>query len=527
MLESTNNIEEVQMYKYIIVDDEAPIQMGIKKRLNDISLELEFCGFAYNGSEALALISETNPDIIITDMNMPMMDGGALLSELTSKYTDKQIIVISGYKDFEYLHIAIQSGVVDYILKPFSKKDLLCAVKKAIQKLNDGSASSSKPSEEDLNYYNDLKLIKSIIYNKPSIEPALNSNKLLHLNSSNRLIMMTIHSENIIPEYLIKQFLKENEFGNYVLFLQHELNPNINFFLIFIPKNSLINYKQFARQIADSLTEQYNSNNPLIFGISNMHNNIMELHNAFEETVKAINTRKSSDNFNIYTYNPQYSFTNNIKWDKQPAFLFRLETGDYDNVKNLLNELFYFLEVNNLSIGEIKYFLINLFEKSRIILNRYFNNIHTVSASYSTQMVYFTMFTFDELKKYYMQFFSNIAKVLNEQNIYSDKTDIIEQMKTYINKNYMNNISIELLSDLFYINKSYCSSLFKEKTGQNFVDYLNSIRIEQAKELLKNTDKKISRIAIESGYNNNKYFYRIFKKITGITPNEYRNKLLY
>lgn len=513
------------MYKYIIVDDEQPIQRGIKKKLESLDSVIEFVGYAFNGNEALELIESENPDIIITDMNMPILGGKQLLSILSNKYSDKQIIVISGYKDFDYLHNAIKAGVIDYILKPFGKEDIINAVNKAIKKLEKANpVQADKNDSEEYNYNNDIRIIRNIIYNLPIEQPIMHSNKLFHINSANSLMLITIHSSEKLPEKFIRSFIKRNEFGNYVLFLQHESNPNINFFIIFIPDNSPINYQRFSLQIINSLKENYETSaNKLIFGISNIHNNIKELHMAFEETVDAMNCRKLSDYESIYRYPHKINSATPISWDKESEFFFRLETGNKQTINELMDELFDYIENSDFNLFQIKYFFINMFEKSREIMMQYFKNVHSISLSHSTQVVFYTMFTMKEFKEYYVQFFNNMTDALENHNIYSNEEDIVDRMKLYIKKNFKNNISIELLSNLFYINRSYCSSIFKERTGQKFVDYLNNVRIENAKTLLKKTDKKISNIAKESGYSNVKYFYRVFKKTTNVTPETYRN----
>ena len=114
----------------------------------------------------------------------------------------------------------------------------------------------------------------------------------------------------------------------------------------------------------------------------------------------------------------------------------------------------------------------------------------------------------------------------NQANpIYStDKTSdaIVQNMQQYIKHNYNYNISLESVADLFFLNKNYASTLFKAKSGVKFIDYLTHIRVEKAKELLSNSTLKIPQIAVNVGYSNTKYFYRVFKKLTGYTPEEYR-----
>ncbi|HIV14099.1 MAG TPA: helix-turn-helix transcriptional regulator, partial [Candidatus Pullilachnospira stercoravium] len=134
-----------------------------------------------------------------------------------------------------------------------------------------------------------------------------------------------------------------------------------------------------------------------------------------------------------------------------------------------------------------------------------------------------TLFTLKDVENYYLQFYLNIAHMLQPHSIYNTG-ELIDQIRTYMQKNYQKNITQDFLASLFFLNRSYLSQLFRRKTGQKFIDYLNEIRIEKAKEQLISTDRKMYQIARFVGYDNVKYFFRIFKKKTGISPEQFREQ---
>lgn len=137
------------------------------------------------------------------------------------------------------------------------------------------------------------------------------------------------------------------------------------------------------------------------------------------------------------------------------------------------------------------------------------------------QAIVNTLFTIEDIKKYYEQFFLNVTNMLRDKSVYTTN-ELIDRILIYIQRNYQRNLTEEFIASLFYLNRSYLSQLFRQKTGEKFIDYLNDIRIDKAKELLVSTDRKMYQIAKSAGYNNTKYFFRIFKKKTGITPEQYR-----
>ena len=141
----------------------------------------------------------------------------------------------------------------------------------------------------------------------------------------------------------------------------------------------------------------------------------------------------------------------------------------------------------------------------------------------SIQNILDTLFSFEELETYYLQFYQNVTENLAKENIYSD-ADIVNNVRTYIDRYYQKNITVELAASLFHVNRSYLSHIFKKRAGTSFIDYLNEVRIVHAKELLTKTDKKMYQIAALAGYNNVRYFFKAFKKAEGITPEQYRKQ---
>ena len=139
------------------------------------------------------------------------------------------------------------------------------------------------------------------------------------------------------------------------------------------------------------------------------------------------------------------------------------------------------------------------------------------------QAIVNTLFSFEEVKTYYRQFFLNITSLLRKQSVYNTG-ELIDQIQFYINRNYQKNITQEFIASLFYLNRSYLSQLFNKQTNKKFIDYLNEVRINKAKELLLHSDRKMYQIAKSVGYDNTKYFFRIFKKKTGFSPEQFRNQ---
>ncbi len=517
------------MYTYLLIDDEELTRKGTQKKLEPLSHLIQCIGEAENGEEALVKIDALNPNLVIMDMNMPIMDGTQLLPIITEKYPSKQVIIISSYKDYEYMHQAIKANAVDYILKPFGKEDIQNSVMRAIARIENQSSMqqqiiSSESQKEAVEFEYDTQLLNNMLMGYHSSSSKLISNRLSYINDTHEFILITLHSSDPLNEKDMQDFLEENRFGDLAVYLQNENSPHLGFLIFFISEGSALNAPSFCKQIVRNLIDRYDGILcTLNFGISAQHADISELHRAFLETVSALNTRCVGENFKHYFFTEETPERIMLIWPRREEFLFRLESGLSEEVHDLILELFQFLRETAAPLSDIKHYCFQLSFLTQNIVAQYVEQVKSHSSTLSMQNMLNTMFTIGELQKYYLQFFGNITEIFKECNIYSN-SDVIVNVKTYVQKNYDKDLNLEFLSSLFYLNRSYLSHLFKEKTGQNFVDYLNDIRIEKAKELLNETDKKMYSIAKAVGYDNIKYFFRVFKRKTGITPEQYRKQ---
>jgi two-component system response regulator YesN len=180
------------MYKYVIIDDEKLIRQGTVKKLSELKDIASCAGEAGNGKDGIELIEEIRPDIVILDMQMPVMDGTQLLAYLAERYPDTPLIVISGYKDFDYVKHAIDAQAVDYILKPFSKDSIQKALLHAISKLESKSSLenqliSSELQRETAYYEYDLQVIRNLIIGYQKDPGNISSKKLSYINHTYNL----------------------------------------------------------------------------------------------------------------------------------------------------------------------------------------------------------------------------------------------------------------------------------------------------------------------------------------------------
>ncbi|MDR1638749.1 MAG: response regulator [Clostridiales bacterium] len=519
------------MYQYIVVDDERLVRKGTIAKLKGMEDKLVCIGEADNGQAALDLIESLSPQIVVTDMNMPVMDGLLLLPQIMEKHPDMQLVVISGYRDFEYAKQAVMAKAVDYLLKPFSSESLQAAMGKAIDALNKNLKSSDFINSSDMEasrFKYDLQALQSSLL--PGGSPVFEfvSKRLQLVSKKREFSLITIVTGHPLDSRIYDDFLQLGGVGDLALHLVHPASRCAEEMLLFTPSNSVLSHKNLSMQVVANLENYLRTEcNGVsqIIGVSEPHSDIGQFREAYEQTVQAMNQHQIKDNKTIYAYIKGTPKPYPFAWSKEQELLFRIEAGMQAEAMQLTNELFEDLaRLPGCRMLDIKAYCSYLSDQIRTILHDYFARRESGFSSNSMQTAWDTIFDADAFRAHFSVFIGNIVAALKDDSVYA-KGDTVEKMKVYVQRNYMKKLSIELLADLFYLNRSYCSYLFKKQTGTKFVDYVNIARIDKAKELLAISSKKMYQISKAVGYENPKYFFRVFKNLVGVTPDQYRARM--
>lgn len=513
----------------MIIDDEDLIRKGTIKKLEILKDRVECIGEASEGGEGIRLIESLRPDFVVLDMQMPGIDGMELLPLLSGRYPDMPLIVISGYRNFDYIKQAISSNALEYLLKPFSREAIRDVTLKAIARIEDRSQiydqiRNSEQEKEQAQYDYDLQIMNSLLFGYQLSDTSLTSRKLCYITGNHRLYVLGCQFDRSISPEAVNSALYELGFEDLILYFPSPASEKLGLLVVFTPLEDAVRNNSRIDQVINTLFPQFSDLNlsPVI-GVSDVHSSIAELNQAYREAAAALNRQVLSANAPKCYYYEGERETLPIRWEKEDELLFRIEAGMDSETAVLTEEFFdHCTALDDCTLADVKYHCYLLSDQCRKILDEYMNTPESLKSSSSMQNVVSHIFSLTELKDYYKQFFVNLAKMLKPNSVYAID-DVIEKIQIYINRNYQKNLAQDFLASLFYINRSYMSTLFKERTGQKFVDYLNQIRVEKSKELLKNTDKKMYQIAKAVGYDNVKYFFRVFKKYEKITPEEYRN----
>ncbi|UKS28167.1 response regulator [Paenibacillus sp. HWE-109] len=533
------------MYKVLIVDDEVLARVGIKSFVQWEEAGFEIVGEAENGKKAFAMIKDLKPDVVITDIHMPVMNGIDLIKTVKEEKIPVNFIVLSSYNDFEYVKEAMKLGADDYILKlemePESLNELLNTLKEKIE------AEHTRKSEEDIHVKHTKenistikeKLFKDMVFGNKyrneefkerlkAIQMELPQKNLfcivLHLDNKGRFNKRDVKDGYLLDFAIlniINEILSDFRYGNvfcsqpeeYVIIFSEGKEEN----------RDRMNEKlaQMERLIKRYLKEYLNIN--VSIGISDVFQEYVKLQVAYQQALYAVN---QNFNFQIgsairYTEIVPRSVATDLSIKIDFKDLERqLEAADVEGIQNCFDII-----INSFlgaAASLTREYLRATCAALVLIINSYLDESGVEKGELWQADPYKQL---EELKTQ-KDFISWIEKLKNTLLEVFKQTDeskrMIVKAKQFIIKYYMEDISLDSVAEHISISPNYLSTVFKKETGHNFIDYLTNARIEAAKKLLKEQKYKIYEISKMVGYENEHYFSRVFKKITGMSPIKFK-----
>jgi len=531
------------MYKIVIADDEYIIHEGLGNAINWEQANCVIAGNAYDGVEAIQVIETIHPDILITDIRMPQMDGMELIEYSNKHFPNIKIILLSGYNDFVYAQQAVELGAFSYLLKPTNCDELLKVIdsaKKAIERdiaINDEYRRLKKHVENSMPILRE-NFLRNLLVGLASLditESEMEEQKELYridvrnyaiLNfqiDHYRKYMESVRENNrLFQRYIIRDICHDMIIpfhGSYFIEIEHNL-----FSIILNLTNEIISENDVAEKIKDKISELLDIS--VSFGISNRSETITIVKELFDQANDALRYKFYIGSGSIIYYSDIQDcgkFRANNYRNLYEELVKEIKTGNIENSILLVDQLFEEFKQSKESIDLIKNSCIELLS----MLFSAFSTDFLLNCNINRENIYLGISdydTIDGLKRFMVEMTEKLSSRVHLE--YSAKNrNVINRIIEYMKNNYVKDIKLRDLSELVYMNPSYLSRLIKKECKQNFSDLLTKIRIDQAKELLKNFDLKIYEVSEMVGINDAKYFALIFKRITGMNPTEYRESL--
>lgn len=534
--------------KVFLVEDEMVIRRGIK---NSIDWEKEgyiFCGEASDGELAYPMIIKEKPDILITDIRMPFMDGLELCKLVKKELPNIKILILSGYDEFDYAKEAIRLGVTEYLLKPISSGKLLEAlnwVSESIRREKEDKDLVRKYMEEmrENTEHEKQKFFEQMIAGNLSMADALETGKKYEMNLSagmyNLLLFrFTLGEENRKSgellgeaEYAIEKLTERLE---YVF----EFQRGVEGWAFLLMADNEEQMSERVKELSKDLEEIMKNYSTIAYfgGIGQPVARLRELEESFREAERALAARFTMELNRIISVEDirmaqnvdtldDIEITSFGEIEKTRTMLEKfLNDGAEDEIDEFVDVYINELPEENLKSVLMRQYIIM---DAYIVMMSFCEKIEGIEGEMQAQSEELknsmkTIQTLEEIKNYIRML---LKKIIGVRDTISGRrySDIIEIAKDQIRKTYMSDeISLNTIAAEVGMSPSYFSSIFSKEMGKTFVEYLTEIRMDRAKELLMCSSMKISEIGYEVGYKDPHYFSYIFKKTQNCTPKEFR-----
>ncbi|MRH41944.1 response regulator [Aquibacillus halophilus] len=507
------------MKKIFLIDDEKVIREGIKNSVDWAKEGFEFCGDAPDGEIALPLIEKYKPDIVITDIRMPFMDGLQVSRILRDRMPRIKVIILSGHDEFEYAREAMRIQVSEYCLKPVSAQDLIEVLQRVSASIEE--EESAKKQMLDLQYQAKqnvvlsrdnflIELCNGIYSTAEAIKKASELNIELISSYYYVLILETDVKEIPAIDWILKNYSS-------LVFKRRKTQT------VFLMKNES---KQQLELEIEAIREQLLLEpDSLSFGFGKVKSRIQGIAESFEEADKEksfsvhITEKYNVDNSEVDTKSNKelHQFNRN-------DLIHFLKFGDTSKIDEFSESYSSYLKAANVRTPFFIYYFLMDFTTTITHYIKDQNNdtddilqqINGLEVKMSWIKEYFEIVD-------YMKELLNLVINFREQ-VNSKFGTIIQKTKDYIHDQYSDpKLSLQTIAKKVNVSASYLSHMFSQETGETLIEYLTRIRIDRAKEFLKTTNDKTYEIAYKVGYSDSHYFCHSFKKITGMTTKQFKS----
>jgi two-component system response regulator YesN len=521
----------------VIVDDEPFIIEGLKRLADWEDYGVEITAHAFNGSAALDIIKKSPVDILVTDLKMPKMDGLELIRNVRKLDLDIRVIVLSGYNDFEYVKESLKYGIENYILKPVNEDELISTVKNTIAKIDDNINKLRM-------YQNNITLLReNVLYRW--VSGGISSDELVQrsgflgidLGGSEYMVaVLRILSEQDPHEITFDRALSSDEVRGIGSRTLGRIKNNAMFYglkkdivFIFYGSHGAIDgidtekIKEAARGCIAKINAELDVDCFITLGnVAGSYKDVSRSYEAALETQEYFLIFKQNnviDSREIAARQQSFQHSD-VKIDFA-AFKNLVLSHKTEELSSFIDALYGELSgiegmtpnyLQNTAM-ELLFYIINFLKTIRIDTDHLYSDMKKINIS--------RINTIKELTDSIKNICASIIELLSLKE--NRTSPLINGVLSHISNNYAGEISLKTLSQIFNCNANYLGQVFKTEIGEFFTDFLNRFRIEKACGLLAGEHLKASEVSGMVGYIDQNYFYKAFKKYTGISPSEYKN----
>jgi two-component system response regulator YesN len=534
------------LYKIVIVDDEPNVRYGLRTYMEWSSLGIEVVGEAHDGDVALELIDRVRPDIVLTDVRMPKMDGITLSRKLREKYPHIVLIIISGHDDADYLKSAVKLNAVDYIFKPVSLSELKTVVTRSVRQLDEEGREQKLLDEMNAQLKQSMPLLREKFLMSLAHDGVADHKRIrdkldflglklpadglywgiviradqqhddLRLRSEQDRQLLSYAILNICQELIgrhMEGYALERHSGEYVCVVYAERGENRVDRLFPLLEDIRENLQQWLK-VSTTI------------GVGEQADNLSELPRSCKQAYDAADQKWWMGNNRIITMESlgnhdelPYRFGTTQSEQVTGA----LKSGDPERLEEVLNAVFAALTRNRREGLEycriICLELMLLANRLLLELNVQLHDLERKEARLRENI--FSEDEIDGLKQYVFDYMQDVCVRIGDKRS-RKSNNIVERIRGIMEQRFADNLTVAEIAREVYLTSTYVSLLFKQETGETINEALVKIRIERAKEMLRNPSVKFYDVCFAVGYADPSHFSKLFKKYTGYTPSSYR-----
>lgn len=533
----------MSLYRIMLVDDEEEVRKAMIRKMDWEQLGFTVAGDAENGEDALEKLELLEPDVVMTDIRMPYMDGLTLVARIREKYPFIKVLIFSGYDDFEYAKQAIKYRVTEYILKPVNGEELAEILKRVRISLDEEIKQRRNISMLQESYEKSLPMLREVFLNDlvsrgadlSGVAPKLKEYGVDILDAR-KWLAAVIHVEQVeqteeqelfrhqelIPisvRKLVEDHLKT--YGRFTVFNSAEGitliaavdGNNSETGLITLLEDTC---KESRRILGVSIT----------VGVGYSCDTLQEIRRSYQTAVDALGYRAIVGcGRTIYINDMEPVNRGKLQFGagEEAELTAVIKFGTKDQIGETLRELAVRMDDAKVHDNQYQVYMLTIVNCLIRLMQQYDLKM---SGMFDSEDHYADIIKRICRREGFAEEVIPIACRMNEAlNQARDNTTrkVIVEAKEYIQENYADpELSVDVLCRHLHMSPAYFSTVFKKETGQTYVNYLTEVRLQKAEELLEQTDDKTYEIAQKVGYQEQNYFSYVFKKKYGISPTKYR-----
>lgn len=521
-------------YKVFLVEDEIVTREGIRDNVDWESAGFEFCGEAPDGEMALPLIEESKPDILITDIKMPFMDGLQLSKIVREQMPWIKIIILSGHNEFEYAQAAVKLGVIEYLLKPISSSDLLKSLGRIQIQLDQARKERENYTELQEQSQGNLVLLREkfllrLVMGGLSSAEAIEQSKQFGLNIVAQyylvlLIKIELCDDNNAFDFYNYQRIEsaiydrvDNDLN--VLHIKKDLDEVVLLLIGNDPKQ----LQKDGTSLANSIKREVEKENicNLAIGEGTPQQRLGDIHRSFIEALVKVKDKETS------------SHSKNSNKGDEHIELLQLDRSAFENYLKFGTlqdyDQYYFTHLQPVSEESLRSDLIRNYLLVDVVLTitQFISNLGGIANQIIPEIndiesLLENVTDINQMNEV-LKMFVIRALIFRDSKVNHERSKLIQKARLFVDDNFNNpDLKMNQVAEKFNISPGHFSTVFSQEIGETFRDYLTNKRVDRAKELLRSTNLKSSEIAAQVGYNDPHYFSTVFKKNTGFPPQEFR-----